>query len=127
MKKIFLTLIVSAFSINLFAHGSIELIECHTADNSKILRGEAEDDSNVFEFKLIEDNKETWKAEDVKIALSDTVDGKKVIENIKFDSNGNSGHFKVHEVYSREIRNGSGTINFKKPKLSLDLSCYAVY
>ncbi|MFK8137240.1 MAG: hypothetical protein AB8E15_02665 [Bdellovibrionales bacterium] len=127
MKKNILSLFVSAISMNLFAHGSIELIECHSKDNKTVLRGEAENDKNVFEFKLLMDSKEVWKAKDVKIELSDTVVGSKVMENIKFSSAKNSAHIQVHEVYAREIRNGSGSISFLNPSIKADMICYAVY
>lgn len=116
------------FSANAFAHGSIELIECHDSESMKVLRGEAQNKKNVFKFTATNKGKKVWEKEGVKLALSDTVEAKTVIENIKFDAGKEgSAHLKINETPLREIRNGKGKLKLAKAKFEGDFSCYAVY
>ena len=109
------------------AHGSLEIIECHNKDNSIVVRGEAMNKQNVFKFAAIKSGKQVWEQKNIQLALTDTVEKKQLIENIKFKTNQGDAHLKIEEIHTREIRNGSGKVNFAKLGITQDLNCYAVY
>lgn len=111
-----------------WSHGSLELIECHNKDNTVVFRGEAINKENDFKFSLMKNNEKIWSDKKIRLQLKDTVENKTVMENIGIKSkDGSVANIKVVEVYSREIRNGTGELTFTKPKLTAKVDCYAVY
>ncbi len=110
-----------------WAHGSIEIIECHNNDNTLVLNGQALNKQNDFSFKLKKNNKEMWTSAKKTLKLKDTVENKQLIENILVSDKKFSIEIKIFEIPSREIRNGSGSLKIPHLKINQQMTCYAVY
>jgi len=144
----FIGILLLFFSSPCFGHGDIELIECFNSDSTKVLRGtsvghDAADkpqlpqrkkasqklkEKNAFIFQLMDGaNKVLWKSSPVVFTFKDSIQGKKLIDNVRFITKEFSGHLEVHEQHQRLVREGLG--HFQLPALGnhQPLKCLVVY
>jgi len=122
MLTLFTNLIL--FVTTVFAHGEIEIIECHNGSKNKVLRGEPVK-KGEYEFKILDNASLKKKYNGVRLSLTDTVKGKQVIENIEFKLGKSPVLIKIIETPLREVREGSA--NLKLPFFKGRASCFAVY
>lgn len=123
MSILLLNLIFSIQTV--FAHGEIEIIECHNKDNNMILRGEPVKKGS-YTFKVLDHADVKNEYEGVKLKMTDTLKGKQVIELIDFRLGKSPVQIKIIETPFREVREGSCDLNLPSFK-GKKLNCYAVY
>lgn len=111
-----------------YAHGEIESIKCSNEKESITLTGKDGKHNNLV-FSLKEKGKSLLpEGHRSSLALKDVVENKQVVEEIRIPlSQEIEAVLLIPEDYEKEVREGRGSLAFKKDGRKTDLNCTVVY